>query len=83
MTYRVTLAPSAARQLHKFDHVVRRRIQAAIELLAVERTKRSGRDANPAGSRRWLLACSACKPIGLWDTSARHRSLLPGSAAMA
>ena len=52
MTYRVTLAPSAARQLHKFDHVVRRRIQAAIELLAVERTKRSGRDANPAGSRR-------------------------------
>lgn len=36
MTYRVTLAPSAKRQLHKFDPQVRRRIQAAIELLADE-----------------------------------------------
>ena len=36
MTYRVTLAPSAARQLRKFDPDVRRRVQAAIELLAVE-----------------------------------------------
>ena len=34
MTYRVTLAPLAARQLHKLDPPVRRRIQAAIELLA-------------------------------------------------
>lgn len=36
MTYRVTLAPSAARQLRTFDPEVRRRVQAAIELLAVE-----------------------------------------------
>ncbi|MGH3916720.1 MAG: type II toxin-antitoxin system RelE family toxin [Pseudonocardiaceae bacterium] len=36
MTYRVTLAPSAKRQLRKFDPQVRRRIQAAIELLADE-----------------------------------------------
>ena len=36
MTYKVTLAPSAARQLRKFDPDARRRIQAAIELLAVE-----------------------------------------------
>lgn len=36
MTYRVTLAPAAARQLRKFDPNARRRIQAAIELLAVE-----------------------------------------------
>jgi mRNA interferase RelE/StbE len=36
MTYRITLAPSAARQLRKFDPAVRRRIQAAIELLAIE-----------------------------------------------
>ncbi len=36
MTYSVTLAPSAARQLRTFDPDVRRRIQAAIELLAVE-----------------------------------------------
>lgn len=36
MTYRVTLVPSAARQLRKFDPDVRRRLQAAIELLAVD-----------------------------------------------
>ncbi|MHB1802147.1 MAG: type II toxin-antitoxin system RelE family toxin [Actinomycetes bacterium] len=36
MTYRVTVAPSAARQLRKFDPDVRRRLQAAIELLAVD-----------------------------------------------
>lgn len=36
MTYKVTLAPAAARQLRKFDPQVRRRIQAAIELLASE-----------------------------------------------
>ena len=34
MTNRVTLAPLAARQLRKLDPAVRRRIQAAIELLA-------------------------------------------------
>ncbi len=34
MTYRITLAPSAARQLRKFDPQVRRRLQAALELLA-------------------------------------------------
>ncbi len=36
MTYRVTLAPAASRQLRKFDPQVRRRIQGAIELLASE-----------------------------------------------
>ena len=36
MTYEVALAPAAARQLRKFDPQVRRRIQAAIELLATE-----------------------------------------------
>ena len=34
MTYRVTLAPAAARQLRRFDPPVRRRIQATLELLA-------------------------------------------------
>lgn len=34
MTYRITLAPAAARQLRKFDPPVRRRIQAALELLS-------------------------------------------------
>jgi len=36
MTYRVTLAPAAKRQLRKFDPQARRRIQAAIDLLAAE-----------------------------------------------
>ncbi len=36
MTYRISLAPPAARQLRKFDAQVRRRIQAALELLAAE-----------------------------------------------
>ncbi len=34
MTYQVVLSPSAIRQLRKFDSDVRRRIQAALELLA-------------------------------------------------
>ena len=36
MTYNVTLAPPAARQLPKFDPQVRRRVQAVLELLAEE-----------------------------------------------
>ena len=34
MSYKVSLSPAAARQLRKFDPDVRRRIQAAIEVLA-------------------------------------------------
>lgn len=34
MSYTVMLSPAAARQLRKFDPEVRRRIQAAIDLLA-------------------------------------------------
>ncbi len=36
MTYRIVLAPAAGRQLRKFDPQARRRIQAALELLASE-----------------------------------------------
>ncbi len=36
MIYEVALAPAAARQLRKLDPQVRRRVQAAIELLATE-----------------------------------------------
>jgi mRNA interferase RelE/StbE len=36
VSYRIALAPPAARQLRKFDPDVRRRIQAALELLAVD-----------------------------------------------
>jgi len=34
MTYSVKIAPAAERQLRKFDPQVRRRVQAAIDLLA-------------------------------------------------
>ena len=34
MSYRIALAPSAARQVRKLDPQARRRIQAALELLA-------------------------------------------------
>jgi mRNA interferase RelE/StbE len=34
MTYSVEVAPAADRQLRKFDPTVRRRVQAAIDLLA-------------------------------------------------
>lgn len=34
MTYRITFAPAAARQLRKLDPQVRRRIQGALELLS-------------------------------------------------
>ena len=36
MTYTVSIAPAAERQLRKFDPQVRRRVQAAIDLLAGE-----------------------------------------------
>ncbi len=44
MTYRISLSPTAARQLRKFDPQVRRRIQAVLELLA-------GEPRPPAASR--------------------------------
>ena len=36
MSYRIEVVPSAARQLRKLDPPARRRVQAAIELLAEE-----------------------------------------------
>lgn len=36
MTYRIDVAPSALRQLRKLDPQARRKVQAAIELLAEE-----------------------------------------------
>lgn len=36
MTFRITVAPAAARQLRTLDPPARRRVQAAIELLADE-----------------------------------------------
>ena len=36
MTHRIVLSPAAARQIRKLDAPVRRRIQAAVELLALD-----------------------------------------------
>jgi mRNA interferase RelE/StbE len=44
MTYAVSLAPSAVRQLRKFEPQVRRRLQAAIEML--------GTDPRPPAARQ-------------------------------
>jgi mRNA interferase RelE/StbE len=49
VTYRVEVAPAALRQLRKLDPAGRRRVQAAIELLATDprpagATKLSGRE---------------------------------------
>lgn len=44
MTYRIDVAPRAARQLRKFDPGARRRLQGAIELLAT--------DPRPPGAKK-------------------------------
>lgn len=44
MAYRIEIAPVAVRQLRKLDRPARRRIQAAIELLAAE--------PRPAGAKK-------------------------------
>jgi len=46
MTHRIEFAPAAVRQLRKLDPPVRRRIQAAVELLADE--------PRPASSKKLL-----------------------------
>jgi mRNA interferase RelE/StbE len=44
VTYRIEIAPAALRQLRKLDRAARRRIQAAIELLAT--------DPRPSGAKK-------------------------------
>lgn len=44
MTYRIVVAPPAARELRKLDTQARRRVQAAIELLSTE--------PRPAGAKK-------------------------------
>ena len=44
MTYRIEVTPAAVRQLRKLDNQARRRIQAAIELLA--------NDPRPSGAKK-------------------------------
>lgn len=44
MSYRIEVAPSAVRQLRNLDPTARRRVQAAIELLAI--------DPRPTGTKK-------------------------------
>ena len=52
MTYRVEVAPAAVRQLRKLDTSARRRIQAAIELLA-DQPRPSGAKKLLGGDGEW------------------------------
>ena len=54
MTYRVEVAPAAVRQLRKLDRVARRRVQAAIELLA-EQPRPSGAKKLVGGDGEWRV----------------------------
>jgi mRNA interferase RelE/StbE len=54
MTYRVRVAPTAVRQLRTLDAAARRRVQAAIELLA-EQPRPSGAKKLVGGDGGWRV----------------------------
>ena len=54
MTHRVEVAPAAARQLRKFAPAARRRVQAAIELLAGQ-PRPSGAKKLAGGAGEWRV----------------------------
>ena len=54
MTYRIEIAPAAVRQLRKLDPTARRRVQAAIELLA-DQPRPSGATKLVGGDREWRV----------------------------
>jgi mRNA interferase RelE/StbE len=54
MSHRVEVAPAAVRELRKLDPAARRRIQAAIELLA-EQTLPSGAKKLAGGDGEWRV----------------------------
>jgi len=54
MTFRIEVAPAAARQLRKLDPPARRRIQAAIELLAQE-PRPAGAQKLVGGDHEWRI----------------------------
>ena len=62
MTYRVSLAPSAARELRKFDPTVRRRIQAALELLATQPRPPAAKRL-VGGSGEWRVRTGDCRIV--------------------
>lgn len=54
MTYRIELAPAAARQLRKLDPTARRRVQAAIELL-IDEPRPRGAKKLVGGGGEWRV----------------------------
>lgn len=54
MTYRIEVAPGAIRQLRKLEPSARRRVQAAIELLA-EQPRPSGAKKLVGGDSEWRV----------------------------
>lgn len=54
MTYRIEVAPAAARQLRKLDPPARRRVQGAIELLAENPRPRSAKKL-VGGAGEWRV----------------------------
>ena len=54
MTYRIQVAPAAVRQLRKLDPAARRRVQAAIELLA-DQPRPSGAKKLVGGDGEWRV----------------------------
>ncbi|NHN54536.1 type II toxin-antitoxin system RelE/ParE family toxin [Calidifontibacter sp. DB0510] len=54
MTYRIEVAPAAVRQLRKLDHAARRRVQAAIELLA-DNPRPTGASKLVGGDGAWRV----------------------------
>lgn len=54
MTYRIELSPAAVRQLRKLDNNARRRIQAAIELLA-DQPRPAGAKKLVGGDGEWRV----------------------------
>ena len=54
MTYRIDIAPAAVRQLRTLDPTARRRVQAAIELLA-DQPRPSGATRLVCGDGEWRV----------------------------
>jgi len=54
MTYRIQIAPAAARQVRKLDAAARRRVQAGIELLA-DHPRPSGAKTLVGGGGEWRV----------------------------
>ena len=60
MTYRIELAPAAARQLGKLELSVCRRVQAAIELL-MDDQRPSGATRLVGGEGEWRVRTGNCR----------------------